>query len=94
MKTFYDKFDLIPHLMVQTHRDDIEEAIGQIWEYLLEKDLSFAVTDFDDDIVGVSLNTDGQDPPNLTLNTDFLHYIFGFLISIETPVLLVCFSLP
>lgn len=74
---------LAEHSDYNDHKDFIE----QTWEYLLEKDLSFAVTDATNgNIVGVSINKDGQDLPKVVI-INSLGVILKFLESIEKPVL-------
>lgn len=85
--TFYEKLDLIAYISVPTNRNDFKELIEQIWEYLLEMDLSVVVKDGDGDVVAISLNNDGQDPPNITADNWSLCSIFDFLDSFETPIL-------
>lgn len=84
--TFAEKSDLLTYLI--TNDNDQKDFIEQSWDYLLEKDLSFVVTDRDGDIVGISLNIDGQDPPEVTTSAE-LGVIIEFLDSVEKPVLSV-----
>lgn len=84
--TFSEKMDLGAYLSAQSYYNDYKELITQSWDYLLEKNLSFAVTDRKGDIVGTSLNIDGQDQPNVTINGS-LAIILEFLDSIEKPIL-------
>lgn len=72
--------------MERADNSDNKEFVEQMWEYILEKDLSFAVTDREGNIVGINLNKDGQDPPKITM-TNSLNVILEFLDSIEKPVL-------
>lgn len=72
--------------MERSHHNDQKDYIEQIWEYILEKDLSFAVTDRDGNIVGICLNKDGQDQPK-TMITNPFGIIVDFLDSIEIPFL-------
>lgn len=66
--------------------NDQKLLIEQVWDYLLETDLSFAITDRDNDIVGISLNVDGQDQPKISISNG-LGIIVEFMNSIERPVL-------
>lgn len=84
--TFSEKLDLGIYLSAQSYYDNYKQLIEQSWNYILEKNLSFAVTDRNGDIVGISLNIDGQDPPHFTIN-DSLGVILEFLDSIEKPIL-------
>lgn len=69
--SFHDKSDLGFYLKERLMLNDEKEFIERTWDYLLEKDLSFAVTDRDNNIVGFSLNTDGQDPPKISIANAF-----------------------
>lgn len=71
-----DRFDYI----------DPKDFVEQTWEYLIEKDLSFAVTDRDGNIVGVSINKDGEDMPEINI-VNSLGIILEFFDSIEKPFL-------
>lgn len=72
--------------MKDSHYNDYKEFIEKIWDYLLEKDLSFVVTDLVGNIVGISLNVDGQDPPKITIKNS-VEILLDFLFSIEKPAL-------
>lgn len=84
--TYHEKWDLGSYLAEMSNHNDHKDFIEQTWEYIVEKDLSFAVTDSNGDIVGVSINKDGQDTPNLQIPNS-LGVILKFLHSVEKPVL-------
>ncbi len=86
--SFYEKSDLGIHLA--DHRDEQIVFIDLVWDYLLEKDISFIVTDCDCNVVGISLNVDGQYPPDFEMNNT-LGIIVRFMNSIEKPILFVCY---
>lgn len=71
--------------------NDQKEFIELVWDQLLTFDVSFVITDHDGDVVGISINQDGQDQLSFMLNSS-LSTIYYFLVSIESPVLLVFFS--
>lgn len=86
MMTFHEKLELGTYLMECVDINDQKLLIEQVWDYLLETDLSFAITDRDNDIVGISLNVDGQDQPKISISNG-LGIIVEFMNSIERPVL-------
>lgn len=87
MKTFQEKLELGEYLKEFLQPDDQTAIIELIWENLLENDLSFAVTDCDNDIVGICLNMDGQDQPDLSTFSTGLGIIIELVHSIESPIL-------
>lgn len=86
MMTFQEKLELGTYLIESFDFNDQKLLIEQVWDYLLETDLSFAITDSDNDIVGISLNVDGQDQPKISISNG-LGIILEFINSIEKPVL-------
>ncbi|KAG4078429.1 hypothetical protein HA402_013140 [Bradysia odoriphaga] len=84
--TFHDEWDLGTYIMESSNAIDHKDFVEQTWDYLIEKDLSFAVTDRDGNIVGVSINKDGQDLPKIKI-LNSLGIILQFLDSLEKPVL-------
>lgn len=84
--TFQDGCDLGTYIIERSDSTDHKDFIEQTWEYLLEKDLSFAVTDRDGNIVGVSINKDGLDLPKIKIKNS-LGVILEFLDSIEKNIL-------
>lgn len=56
-----------------------------IWEDLVEKDLSFIVKDETGRSVGVALNFDARDEPEVPVNSKLI-IVFEFLEFVEGPV--------
>ncbi|XP_037039356.1 bacitracin synthase 1-like isoform X2 [Bradysia coprophila] len=84
--TFHDGCDLGTYIMERSDAIDHKDFVEQTWDFLIEKDLSFAVMDSDGNIVGVSINKDGQDLPKIKI-LHSLGIILQFLDSLEKPVL-------
>ncbi len=73
-------------MIERANQNDHRDFVEQTWEYLLDKDLSFAITDRDGIIVGISINKDGHDMPKTNIIYS-LGVILEFLDSIEKPIL-------
>lgn len=83
--SFFNKADLdkfIPGLKIEHYY----EILGAIWETAIKKGLSFMVKTEKGDLLGVSLNFDAEDEPELQVNNP-LEITMEFLGSIETPVM-------
>ncbi|XP_017775260.1 PREDICTED: LOW QUALITY PROTEIN: dimodular nonribosomal peptide synthase-like, partial [Nicrophorus vespilloides] len=84
--SFYQKADLEQWLMPDIYESDYSELMSKIWAPLVEKNLSFvAISTETGKIVGVSLNFDAHDEPEVEI-TSKLVVIFEFLETIEGPV--------
>lgn len=51
----------------------------------MEKDLSFVVTDEENQIIGVALNFDARDEPEVTVTSKMI-IVFEFLEHVEGPI--------
>lgn len=82
--SFYEKADIEHYIKNELHRSDYSEILEAIWDVLVEKDLSFVIKDSNGRSVGVSLNFDAHDEPEITV-TSKLIYVFEFLEYVEGP---------
>ncbi|CAH1993809.1 unnamed protein product [Acanthoscelides obtectus] len=83
--SFYHKADLEQWILSELSEADYRELIDAIWEPLLEKNLSFVVKSETGKIVGVALNFDARDEPEVEIKSK-LTVIFEFLEAIEGPI--------
>lgn len=83
--SFYHKADLEQWIISEISEADYLELIEALWEPLLEKNLSFIAKNEKSDIIGVALNFDARDEPEVEIKSK-LTIIFEFLESIEGPV--------
>lgn len=83
--SFYHKADLEQWIISEISEADYLELIEALWEPLLEKNLSFITKNERDEIIGVALNFDARDEPDVEIKSK-LTVIFEFLESIEGPV--------
>lgn len=64
-QSFFEKSVLKKHIcrtvQPETKLSDYRELINKIWPSVIEKGYSFIIKDKNDRIVGVSLNTDGNE---------------------------------
>lgn len=72
-------------LKPQIYRSDYAEIIEDIWDFTVEKDLSFMVKDAKDRCVGVALNFDARDEPEVNIRSKLLT-VFTFLEFLEGPI--------
>ncbi|KAL6430303.1 hypothetical protein ACFW04_007784 [Cataglyphis niger] len=85
-ESFYSKADLEQWLMPDITRADYRELMEAMWNSLIEKGLSFAIKSAQNDkMIGVTLNFDVWDEPELTLNSKLM-IIFDFLEYLEKPI--------
>ncbi|KAK2589317.1 hypothetical protein KPH14_007867 [Odynerus spinipes] len=85
-ESFYVKADLERWLMPDIRRDDYRILMEKLWEPLVEKNVSFVVKSSQDDrIVGVGLNFDLWDEPEVELDSKLM-IVFEFLESLEQPI--------
>jgi hypothetical protein len=56
-----------------------------IWEVLVEKDLSFLIKDKNGKSVGVALNFDARDEPEVQVHSKLI-VVFEFLEFLEGPI--------
>ena len=85
-ESFYEKADLEQWLKPDIHREDYRELTDKLWEPLVEKNLSFLVTDkLTNAPVGVALNFDAHDEPEVNIASK-LEIVFEFLEHLEGPI--------
>lgn len=84
-RSFFEKADLENWLKPNIKFTDYAEVFEAIYDDLLEKDLSFVVMDGHDQMVGVSLNMDGHNEPEVEIN-NLLSIVFEFLEFVEGPI--------
>lgn len=85
-ESFYSKADLEQWLMPDITRDDYRILMEKLWEPLVQKDLSFVIKSSQDDrIVGVALNFDLWDEPEVELDSKLM-IVFEFLEYLEKPI--------
>ncbi|XP_018568645.1 uncharacterized protein LOC108908938 [Anoplophora glabripennis] len=83
--SFYQKADLEQWIISYISESDYKELVDALWEPLLDKNLSFIIKSETGKIVGVALNFDAHDEPEVEIKSK-LTVIFEFLESIEGPV--------
>lgn len=83
--SFYHKADLEQWLIGEIFVSDYTELMEALWEPLLEKSLSFVTKTETGKVVGVGLNFDARDEPEVVI-TSKLTVTFEFLEFIEGPV--------
>lgn len=85
-ESFYSKADLEQWLMPDISRDDYRILMEKLWDSLVEKNLSFVIRSSQDDrVVGVGLNFDLWDEPEVELDSK-LNIVFEFLEYLEKPI--------
>ncbi|KAF7385849.1 hypothetical protein HZH66_011691 [Vespula vulgaris] len=85
-ESFYSKADLEQWLIDDISREDYRKLMEKLWVPLVEKDLSFVVKSSQDDrVIGVSLNFDLWDEPEVELESK-LTIVFDFLEYLEKPI--------
>ncbi|XP_058061317.1 beta-alanyl-bioamine nonribosomal peptide synthetase ebony [Anopheles bellator] len=83
--SFFEKADLEQWLKPQIFETDYRDILEDIWPVLIEKGLSFIVKDHTGRSVGVSLNFDARDEPEVTVTSKLL-IVFEFLEFVEGPI--------
>lgn len=84
--SFYRKAELERYVLPQINESDYEEVIVKLWDTLKQQNISFVVKSASSGkIVGVALNTDARDEPEIELNSN-LTIILEFLEFIEGPI--------
>lgn len=69
----------------QIHPTDYAGLLNALWRSMVEKEYSFVVKDVDGRIIGVALNFDAHDEPDVQL-VGGLETIFIFLDHLEVPI--------
>ncbi|XP_059608973.1 beta-alanyl-bioamine nonribosomal peptide synthetase ebony isoform X2 [Phlebotomus argentipes] len=83
--SFYEKADLEQWLKPNILRTDYADILELIWDALVEKDLSFVVVNEQKQAVGVALNFDARDEPEVAVE-NLLIIVFEFLEFVEGPI--------
>lgn len=72
-------------MIANTKYTDNRDIVEQTWEYILEKDISYAIADTSNNLIGIALNFDFFDEPKITLNTKLM-IIFDIIESLKQPL--------
>lgn len=84
--SFYRKAELERYILPQINETDYEEVLIKLWDTLKTQNISFVVkSPITGQIVGVALNTDARDEPEIEINSN-LTIILEFLEFIEGPI--------
>lgn len=83
--SFFEKAELEQLLKPHIQYTDYGDILKLIWDVLIEKNLSFLVKDANNRTVGVSLNFDARDEPEVLVNSHLI-IIFEFLEHLEGPI--------
>jgi len=83
--SFYEKADIEQYVKDDILRTDYADILEMIWEVLVAKDLSFIIKDSSGRSVGVALNFDARDEPEVQVNSKLI-VIFEFLEYLEGPI--------
>nr|AAG28774.3 mutant e4 ebony [Drosophila melanogaster] len=84
--SFYNKADLEQWLKPGVLRTDYSDILNDIWNVLVERDLSFVVYDTNTDrIIGTALNFDARNEPEVDIKSKLL-IVFEFLEFCEGPI--------
>lgn len=84
-KSFFEKADIEQFIKDDIKRTDYADIIEAIWEILVAKDLSFIIKDANGRSVGVALNFDARDEPEVQVHSKLI-VVFEFLEFIEGPI--------
>lgn len=84
-KSFYEKADIEQFIKNDILRTDYADILEAIWEVLVAKDLSFVIKDSTGRSVGVSLNFDARDEPEVQIHSKLI-VVFEFLEFLEGPI--------
>jgi hypothetical protein len=83
--SFFEKADLEQYIKNDILRTDYADILQDIWQVLVEKDLSFVIKDNNGRSVGVALNFDAHDEPEVQVNSKLI-VVFEFLEFLEGPI--------
>lgn len=83
--SFYEKADIEQYIKNDILRTDYADILELIWEVLVEKGLSFIIKDSNGRSVGVALNFDARDEPEVQVNSKLI-VVFEFLEYLEGPI--------
>jgi hypothetical protein len=84
-KSFYEKADIEQYIKNEILRTDYGDILETIWGVLVEKGLSFIIQDASGRSVGVALNFDARDEPEVQVNSKLI-VVFEFLEYLEGPI--------
>lgn len=84
-QSFLHKADLDQYIP-DVKKEYYYEFLSPIWEFMIQKELSFMVKDDQGKLIGVSLNFDAHDEPSI-VPKNALIVTFDFLNSLETPIM-------
>jgi hypothetical protein len=84
-KSFYEKADIEQYIKDEILRTDYGDILEMIWGVLVEKGLSFIIQDASGRSVGVALNFDARDEPEVQVNSKLI-VVFEFLEYLEGPI--------
>lgn len=83
--SFYEKADIEQFIKNDILRTDYADILEAIWEVLVAKDLSFIIKDANGQSVGVALNFDARDEPEVQVHSKLI-VVFEFLEFLEGPI--------
>lgn len=83
--SFFEKADIEQFIKNDIVRTDYADILEAIWEVLVEKDLSFIIKDACGRSVGVALNFDARDEPEVQVHSKLI-VVFEFLEFVEGPI--------
>lgn len=83
--SFYEKADIEQFIKNDILRTDYADILEAIWEVLVAKDLSFIIKNSNGKSVGVALNFDARDEPEVQVHSKLI-VIFEFLEFLEGPI--------
>lgn len=83
--SFYEKADIEQFIKNDILRTDYADILEAIWEILVTKDLSFIIKNANGQSVGVALNFDARDEPEVQVNSKLV-IVFEFLEFLEGPI--------
>lgn len=84
-ESFYNKADLEQWVITEISRDDYRIMMERLWVPLVEKRLSYVLKTKDGRTIGVGLNFDIRDEPEVILDSK-LTVVFDFLEYLEAPI--------
>ncbi|CRK94770.1 CLUMA_CG008264, isoform A [Clunio marinus] len=83
--SFYEKADIEQFIKNDILRTDYADILEAIWDVLVAKELSFMIKDSNGRSVGVALNFDARDEPEVEVHSKLI-VIFEFLEFVEGPI--------
>ena len=83
--SFFEKADIEQYIKNDILRTDYADILEAIWEVLVAKDLSFLIKDANGRSVGVALNFDARDEPEVQVHSKLI-VVFEFLEFLEGPI--------